>query len=250
MFKRLKNWIFNNPAEDHAVSSFAWFGLSYLALGAAAAFPALAPVAYGTAALAGKIGLFEGILTGAHVINNILSWGFRKIFKPKAQPAPTKTEPASSDNQLEKDNEKTHQPQNTEEKPKDATREEPQPIQEPSPVKQPVQQDMPENNPQPIQTSGIPHPGLPIEQQNSNKPQGTQMSAEQLAALIQQVRILTAQVRQMRQEVMALRAENQALKQKNRLMKRHLARRQRKNISRRKLVVHRHYILNGRMMHE
>ena len=77
MFERLKNWIINHPAPDHAVASFAWFGLSFLAAGTATAFPALAPVAYGTAALASKIGGLEGIFTAAHIVKNAFS-GFWK----------------------------------------------------------------------------------------------------------------------------------------------------------------------------
>ena len=131
MFNRLKNWVFNHSAPDHAVASFAWFGFSALTAGTAALFPAFAPIALGTAAVASKIGVIEGILTGAHVVSGALSWLFGKIFKPKAQPAAPKT-PAPSNTKSEKSKEETHQPQNSQEQAKTETSEKAQP----QPVKQ------------------------------------------------------------------------------------------------------------------
>ena len=142
MFKRFKNWIFGNPAEDHAVASFAWFGVSYLALGTTAAFPALAPVAVGTAVLASKIGLFEGIVTGAHVVKNALSWGFKKLFGSKT--ASTKSEPVKSNPKSENAKEQEHQPERTPEKSKTQERPQPQKTAEPE-------------NPRPVRIPSHPH---------------------------------------------------------------------------------------------
>ena len=234
MFKRLKNWIFNKPAEDHAVASFAWFGLSYLALGTTAAFPALAPIAYGTAALASKIGLAEGIITGAHVIKNVLSWGFKKLFGAKKQATPVKTQPVQSNTKPEKSNEAEHQPQKSQEKPK--TQEAPQP------------QKTPEiENPKPVQTPVTPKPEAPSQAQGTNKPQVVQVPAEQLMILMKQMQTLSAQIKQMQREILALRLENKTLKMQNELIKRRIASRRPKVGQ---LRTHRHYIKNGRMMHE
>ena len=213
MFSRFKNWLLNRPAEDHAVASFAWFGASYLALGSAVAFPALAPVAVGAAVLASKVGVLEGIITGAHVVNNILSWGFKKLFGSKSTPA--RTEAATSHAQPEKSNEATHQ--NLKEKPLETTKDNPQTIQAPQP---------------------------------ENKPQLVQVPAEQLAILMKQIQVLTARVEQMQQEVLALRLENQKLKLKLKPENNRTKRPVRQPLPQRRLITHRHYIQNGRLMHD
>ena len=217
MFKRLKNWIIDRPASDHGVASFAWFGASYLALGSAVAFPALAPVTVGAAVLASKVGVLEGIITGAHVVNNILSWGFKKLFGSKNTPA--RTEAAPSHAQPEKSNEATHQ--NLKEKPLETTKDNPQTIQAPQPQKQP-----------------------------ENKPQLVQVPAEQLAILMKQIQVLTTRVEQMQQEVLALRLENQKLKLKLKPENNRTKRPVRQPLPQRRLVTHRHYIQNGRLMHD
>lgn len=234
MLKRLKDWIFNKPAEDHAVASFAWFGLSYLALGTTTAFPALAPIAYGTAVLASKIGLAEGIITGAHVVKNALTWGFKKLFGRKGQAAPTKGQPGQSNTKPEKSNEEEHQPQKSQEKPK--TQEAPQPQKTPG-----------MENPKPTQIPVMPTPGVPSQAQGANTPKMVQVPMEQLMILMKQMQILSAQMKQMQREILALRLENKTLKMQNELIKRRIASRRPKVGQ---LRTHRHYIKNGRMMHE
>ena len=233
MFKRLKNWILNRPAEDHAVASFAWFGGAYLTMGIATTFPVLAPVAAGAAILATKVGFLEGIIAGAHVINNTLSWGIKKLFGPKGS-TPAKNTSTESETPFEKSHDQDHQAQNDQEKaktsemPKTAAKENSETAQ--------------------IPTTQTTISDVPQKQQKSDTPQTVQVSSEQLIALIQQVQALTAQVRQMQQEIVALRLENQKLKQRlnpenNRKTRRPVA-------PKRRLVIHRHYIQNGRMIHE
>lgn len=235
MFKRLKDWVFSNPAEDHAVASFAWFGLSFLATGAATAFPALAPIAYGTAALASKVGFFEGILTAVHVVKKAFSGLFGKKAKPQVQPAPTKSTPAEPNSKSEKSKKKAKEHQGSEQDDKA--------IKDPQPIKTAIPGDIQENKGQvppmiqpPKSTPkteeemilaglpGIKQQGIDIPQmgqktpnarpqsmeemllnndnislrqpQNLNGPQFVQVPSEQLFMLIQQVQILTAQVRQ------------------------------------------------------
>lgn len=243
MFKRLKNWVFNHSAPDHAVASFAWFGFSALTAGTAALFPAFAPIALGTAAVASKIGVVEGILTGAHLVGGALSWLFGKIFKPKAQPAAPKA-PAPSNTKSEKSKEEAHQPQNSQEKVKTETTEKTQP----QSVKQNPLQPMPlpelfANQEKPVQAQLEPTPEMFAQQQgqpraprpqmpaqpatmprNFQQPQAAQVPAEQLMALIQQIKALEIEVRRMRQEILVLRARNryltQYLAQRNRSMNR------------------------------
>jgi len=270
MFKRFKNWLFS-PAEDHAVASFAWFGLSYLALGAATAFPVLAPVAYGTAALASKVGVLEGIITGAHVVNNILSWGLGKIFGKKSkQPTPNNANPSVSERKLEKSHDQEHQAQHAQEKQKIGTKENPQPTLEPTipvpakpepkidiPVKQPI------NIPTPADGNGMP---VQPQQPNMTQAQLIQIASAQLMVLMKQIKTLEIEIKQIRmenraldvkirniqQENLALRSENlrlkQLLKQQNKKAdNRHSERR----VSPKKgLVVHNHYICNGCPVHE
>lgn len=242
MFNRLKNWVFNHPASDHAVASFAWFGFSALTAGTAALFPAFAPIALGTAAVASKIGVIEGILTGAHVVSGALSWLFGKIFKPKAQPAAPKT-PTPSNTKSEKSKEETHQPQNSQEQAKTETSEKAQP----QPVKQNPLAPMPmpellANQEKPVQApleltpemfaqqqrqprmQQMQMPAQPAMPRNFQQPQVAQVPAEQLMALIQQIKALEIEVRRMRQEILVLRARNryltQYLAQRNRSMNR------------------------------
>ncbi len=244
MFNRLKNWVFNHSAPDHAVASFAWFGFSALTAGTAVLFPAFAPIALGTAAVASKIGVVEGILTGAHLVGGALSWLFGKIFKPKAQPSAPKT-PAPSNTKSEKSKEESNQKQNTQEKAKTETSEKAEKAQ---PEKQAPLKPMPlpelfANQEKPVQAPLEQMPQMFAQQQrqprmqqmqmpaqpvtmprNFQQPQAAQVPAEQLMALIQQIKALEIEVRRMRQEILVLRARNryltQYLAQRNRSMNR------------------------------
>lgn len=275
MFKRLKNWILS-PAEDHAVATFAWFGLSYLALGTATIFPALAPIAVGTAALASKIGILEGIITGAHIVTDVFSWGVNKIFGRKSKRAiPARIKPTEPDGTLEKSKEKEHQPQNAQENPKADTKENPQPMKDPVmpiPAKPAPVADTPvPAKPEPIAGMPIQQPvstpmptnGMPVQpnQQNINQSQLIQFASMRLMAMMKQIKsiemeikriqmenkALSAEIQRIRQENLALTAENQYLRQQ---CKQNNRRNGRRSNPRKRLVIHRHYICDGQPMHE
>lgn len=230
MFKRLKNWILNRPAEDHAMASFAWFGGAYLAAGTAMAFPVLTPIAAGAAVLATKAGILEGIIAGAHVVNNVLSWGFKKLFGSSEKSIPTKNETATSTpKENEKTNQKAKEKNQTTKTSKTSGKDSPEMVQKP--------------------TSAIPtkQEATPKQPTIAGKPQIVQNPATELKALIQEMKQLSMQINQMKQEIAALRLENQNLKRQNEMIKKRIPARR---PERPQIRMHRHYIQNGRLMHE
>ncbi len=234
MFKRLKNWILNRPAEDHALASFAWFGGAYLATGAAMAFPVLTPIAAGVAVLATKAGILEGIIAGAHVVNNVLSWGFKKLFGSSEKSIPTKNETATSTpKENEKTNQKAEEKNQTTETSKTAGKDSPEMVQKPTSSIPKKQETLSEATPK--------QPTI------AEKPQIVQIPATELKALIQEMKQLSMQIKQMKQEIAALRLENQNLKRQNEMIKKRIPARR---PERPQIRMHRHYIQNGRLMHE
>ncbi len=234
MFKRLKNWILNRPAEDHAIASFAWLGGAYLAASTALAFPILTPIAAGSAFLATKVGILEGIITGAHVVNNVLSWGLNKLFGPKEKSTSQKNEPSeSTPNENEKTNQKTEEKNQTTEISKTAGKEQPVVLPKMTPTTATKQENISETTPkQPV---------------ISDQPQIIQISATELKALIQEIKQLSIQIKQMQQEIATLRLENQNLKRQNEMIKKRLSVRR---PERPQVRTQHHLIPNSRLAHE
>jgi hypothetical protein len=106
MFKRLKNWLFNRPPEDHVVASFAWVIGTFAAIGSAVAFPAIASVAVGVASFTYLMALAEGAYGIGGMIGNFCNWVYRKIFKSKKQPVNNQNQRSKSDKQPQAEQEK------------------------------------------------------------------------------------------------------------------------------------------------
>lgn len=221
MFKRLKNWILNRPAEDHAIASFAWLGGSCLVASSMIAFPALAPIACSAAIVASEISVIEGIVCGSHIITNFLSWGFKKLFGKKESPITPNAPPNTSKENYQNNNKEIQRQQNN--------------------------KDTNQINPNEF-------PGLTKEftiptsdTQQNKKPQTIQISSEEFSTLIQRMKALEIEVRRMRQENLALISENKSLRQNYNTSRRTF---QRPKTTQKNLVVQQNRVKDNFQTHE
>ncbi len=207
MFKRLKNWLFNRPPEDHIVAGFAWIVGTFAAIGSAVAFPAIASVAVGVASFTYLMALAEGAYGIGGMIGNFCNWAYRKIFKSKKQPTNKQDQHSKTDKQ----------PQAEQEKGKG--REQPQP------EKDKEQSQTKQENSQPEQENGKgkeqPQPEQDKAQEQSQaepvepKQHPITLNSKEFLILIRQMQILMQLLQQTRMELEALRQKNKSLSSEN-----------------------------------
>ena len=217
MFKRLKNWLFNRPPEDHLVASFGWVVGTFAAIGSAVAFPAIASVAVGVASFTYLMALAEGAYGIGGMIGNFCNWAYRKIFKSKKQPVNNQNHRSKSDKQ----------PQTEQEKAKDNGREQPQPEKENGKGKEQPQpgQEKGKEEPQAEQKNDKgkeqPQPGQDKTQEQPQtepvepKQQPITLNSKEFLILIRQMQILMQLLQQTRMELEALRQQNKSLSSEN-----------------------------------
>lgn len=185
MFKRLKNWLFNRPPEDHVAAGFAWIVGTFAAIGSAVAFPAIASVAVGVANFTCLMALAEGAYGIGGMIGNFCNWVYRKIFKSKKQPVNNQNQRSKSDKQPQAEQEK------------DNGREQPQP--EKGKEKEQPQSEQSKPQAEPIEP----------------KQQPITLNSKEFLILIQQMQILMQLLQQTRMELEALRQKNKTLSSEN-----------------------------------
>lgn len=189
MFKRLKNWLFNRPPEDHVVASFGWGIGTFAAIGSAVAFPAIASVAVGVASFTYLMALAEGAYGIGGMIGNFCNWVYRKIFKSKKQPVNNQNHRSKSDKQPQAEQEKGKEEPQAEQK-NSKGKEQPQPGQDKT-------QEQPQTE--------------PVEP----KQQPITLNSKEFLILIRQMQILMQLLQQTRMELEALRQKNKTLTLEN-----------------------------------
>lgn len=217
MFKRLKNWLFNRPPEDHVVASFGWGIGTFAAIGSAVAFPAIASVAVGVASFTYLMALAEGAYGIGGMIGNFCNWAYRKIFKSKKQPVNNQNHRSKSDKQPQPEQEKGKEEPQAEQK-NGKGKEQPQ-----------LGQDETQEQPQ----------AEPVEP----KQQPITLNSKEFLILIRQMQILMQLLQQTKMELEALRQKNKSLSLENKNSK-DLYR----PISRRNRPLNRNYLPNSRFV--
>ena len=236
MFKRLKNWLFNRPPEDHVVASFGWVIGTFAAVASAVAFPSLAPIALGVANFASFMALAEGAYGIGGMIGNFCNWVYRKIFKSKKQPANNQNQPSKSEQHRSQEQEKTNdkgqeKSQTEQEKINDKGQEKSQPEQEKTNDK-----GQEKSQPEPVEPKQRP----------------TTSNSKELLILIKQMQILMQLLQQIRIELEVLQQKNMytALGNKNSVSLKQFRKPEMmyRPVSRRRKALRRNYLQNSRFV--